>query len=49
MGNTNSYTYGKPVTGKVEIEGELKYVSQNWNFAGSMPMFRLHNLTLNVR
>ncbi|XP_063436378.1 CD109 antigen-like [Mytilus trossulus] len=40
------YSYGKPVSGYVEIEANLRYSYSSWNYQGSKAIIRLHNITI---
>ncbi|CAG2235745.1 CD109 [Mytilus edulis] len=40
------YSYGKPVSGNVEIEANLRYSYNSWNYQGSKAIIRLHNITI---
>ncbi|XP_076081497.1 CD109 antigen-like isoform X1 [Mytilus galloprovincialis] len=40
------YSYGKPVSGNVEIEANLRYSYSLWNYQGSKAIIRLYNITI---
>ncbi|VDI41931.1 Hypothetical predicted protein, partial [Mytilus galloprovincialis] len=40
------YSYGKPVSGNVEIEANLYWACNSWNDQRYIPIIRLHNITM---
>ncbi|VDI04821.1 Hypothetical predicted protein, partial [Mytilus galloprovincialis] len=40
------YTYGKPVTGVVNIEARLAYKYTQWNYAGLETLVQIHNISM---